>query len=332
MDTPGIGLSLLAGILSFLSPCVLPLLPSYLSYVGGVTIGQMKSSARPGHRSGLFLNTLLFTLGFSVVFVALGVLFSGSALLLPNATTILNLVAGIIVVLFGINIVFDLVGALNIEKRLHFRKRPRGRVGSFLVGVAFAAGWTPCIGPILTSILFLAGTSGRAITGVVYLTVYSAGLSLPFLLSALFFNRATTLLNRAKRYFPAIRIVSGLLLVAIGVLIATGRFQNLNITLYRSAAAINNWAESNPLESRFVPGSILAVFSILLIAMPILRRLKRHEEPDPISGDESRESGRSLPWVAGILSLAGALIATLQFTGAIDVLNAVSGWLQFQGL
>ena len=321
MDTPGIGLSLLAGVLSFLSPCVLPLLPSYLSYVGGVTIGTMKDD--PDTRPGLFVNTLLFCLGFSVVFITLGVLFSGSALLFPNATTILNIVAGIIVVLFGINIVFDLISVLNIERRLHFRNRPRGRIGSFFIGVAFAAGWTPCIGPILTSILFLAGSSGSVFSGVVYLTIYSIGLSIPFLLSALFFNRATETLRRVKRYFPAIRIASGLLLIAIGVLIGTGRFQNLNIALYRLATALSNWAESNPLGSKIVPGSIVAIVSLLLITMTIKGRLKNKS----IDG-----AGSGPVWVVSILSITGVFVATLQFTGVINVLNAVSGWLRFQGL
>jgi len=320
MDTPTLGLSLLAGLLSFVSPCVLPLLPSYLGFVGGVTIKEMQEDA--SIRRGLFVNTLFFVLGFSVVFVTLGVVFSGSALLAPGATQVINIVAGSIVVLLGLNIMFDFIKVLNMEKRFHFTGRPRGKVGSFVVGLAFAAGWTPCIGPILTGILFLAGSSGTVGTGILYLSVYSAGLAIPFLLTALFFNRATGLFAKVKRHFKAIRIGSGALLVAIGLLIAFGRFQNLNIALFRAATAAGRWAESNPTASRVLPSVILALLALLAL-VPAMRRIVRNS---------SSAQARKLPVV--LLSIGAVLLvlAVLQVAGTLNAMDAVSAWLRFQGI
>ena len=317
MTAPTLGLSLLAGLLSFLSPCVLPLLPSYLSFVGGVTLKEMQEDA--SIRRGLFVNTLFFVLGFSVVFVTLGVVFSGSALFAPGATRTINLIAGIIVILLGINIVFDFIKVLNLERRFHFTRRPKGKVGSFLVGLAFAAGWTPCIGPILTGILFMAGSAGTVGTGVLYLSVYSAGLAIPFLLTALFFNRANGLFARIKKHFRLIRIISGLLLVGIGLLIATGRFQNLNILLFRAASAAARWSDANPTAATLVPALLLAVIAGL-IALSAVRFWRSSAAP------------RRVPW--GRIVACGALVVTvvLQLAGVVDLMSGISAWLQFQGI
>lgn len=347
MDTPTIGLSFAAGLLSFLSPCVLPLLPSYLSFVGGVTIKQMQQDVEV--RRGLVVNTAFFVLGFSVVFITLGVVFSSSALLFPNLTRYINIVAGAIVVVLGLNIIFDFIAVLNMERRLHLRKRPNGKVGSFLVGLAFAAGWTPCIGPILTSILFLAGASGRVATGVLYLAIYSAGLSVPFLLTAIFFNSATGLFQKIKKHFLSIRIISGLLLVFIGTLIAIGRFQNLNIGLYRTAVALNDWAESSPGPSRVVPGIVLVLLALVFLyreSARLIKRLRSADDGRPENGTEESNASADLTTsadgvcvakrvhlpVAALLGGLIMLVAVLQFAGAISVIDAVGGWLQFQGL
>ena len=347
MDTPTIGLSFLAGLLSFLSPCVLPLLPSYLSFVGGVSIKQIQEGAAV--RRSLMMNTTFFVLGFSAVFIALGVFFSSSALLFPNATKYINFVAGALVVVLGLNVIFDFVSVLNIERRLHLRKRPKGGVGSFLIGVAFAAGWTPCIGPILTSILFLAGASGRVATGILYLAIYSAGLSVPFLLTAFFFNRATSLFQKIKKHFLTIRVVSGLLLVTIGVLIFTGRFQNLNIALYRSALVLNDWAEQSPSASRLIPGIVLAVIALIPMIYFGVKLFVRNsagrqrEEPVPkmdvtfrisSSGDGATlipQRRARVPLAIGFGAIL-LIVATLQLTGVLNLISAADWWLKFQGL
>lgn len=320
MDVPTIGLSFLAGLLSFVSPCVLPLLPSYLSFVSGATLSQMRDDATI--RRAVFLNTVMFVLGFSVVFVVLGVIFAGSALLFPGATQVINLIAGSIVILLGLNIIFDFVTVLNLEARFHLKDKPRGLLGSFLVGLAFAAGWTPCIGPILTGILFLAGTAGNVGSGVLYLSVYSAGLAVPFLLTALFFGAATTLFARIKRHFAAIRAVTGSILVAIGFLIAVGRFQELNIWLLRSATSVSRWAAANPQASRILPAVALGALAVLAL-LPSVFRFRRRKETG-----EARILRPAGVTVASLL----IVIAAMQAAGVVDLMSFVSRWLAFQGL
>ncbi|GHV64291.1 hypothetical protein AGMMS49587_16380 [Spirochaetia bacterium] len=173
MDTGqlSIFLAFAAGLLSFLSPCVLPIIPSYLCIIGGV-------------RSHLVAGTVSFILGFSAVFIVLSILLSTTLFLLGGISRYITIAAGIIVIILGLNVIFDFLSFLNYEKRFHLNKRPRGIAGTFLAGAAFGAGWTPCVGPILGSILLLAGQSGKTATAALYLAVYSAGLGLPFLLAA----------------------------------------------------------------------------------------------------------------------------------------------------
>ncbi|TVR04180.1 MAG: cytochrome c biogenesis protein CcdA [Spirochaetaceae bacterium] len=316
MSTPTLGLSLLAGILSFLSPCVLPLLPSYLSFVSGTAVGAIRDGVAP--RRLLLLNTLMFVLGFSLVFVALGVLFAGTALLFPGAIRTIDIIAGSIVVVLGLNIIFDFVKVLNLEARLHLSRKPAGLAGSFLVGLAFAAGWTPCIGPILTSILFLAGTSGNVGMGVLYLSVYSAGLAIPFLLTALFFGSATSLFARIKNHFGAIRMVTGLFLVSLGLLIALGRFQELNVWLLRTASVIAQWESAHPQGARLIPAVLLIAIATGSLAPALVRAIRR-DQPVLRAG-------------GALAAITLGLVATLQLAGTIDLVGLVSRWLRFQGL
>ncbi len=158
-----------AGVLSFLSPCVLPLIPSYLSLVGGVSVHELDGKRR--QRSKVFIRTVLFVLGFSTVFILLGVLFSGTGGFLTGATQIVNIVAGSLIILLGLNFVFNFWKFLNFEKKLHMRSSPTGSVGALLLGMAFGAGWTPCVGPILASILCLAGSSRQILQGTALLAV-----------------------------------------------------------------------------------------------------------------------------------------------------------------
>jgi cytochrome c biogenesis protein CcdA len=189
-------LAFVAGLLSFLSPCVLPLIPSYLSFVSGVSFKDLGEAGAV--RWMILSRTVFFVAGFTIVFVALGILFSGPALLFSNASRWINFGAGLVVVLLGINIAFDLVGALNVERRFHTTRRPTGYLGAILVGMAFGAGWSPCIGPILASILFLAGTQGEAGRAAILLLVYSLGLGLPFLVTGAAFTRVSAYLQRGE--------------------------------------------------------------------------------------------------------------------------------------
>jgi len=206
-----------AGALSFLSPCVLPLIPSYLCVIGG-------SPSSTEDRPRLIARTISFISGFSVVFIVLSIIFSSTFILINNIFQYINLVSGIIVIILGLNIVFDFLSLLNYEKRFHLKNKPKGLIGAFLAGGAFGAGWTPCVGPVLTGILFLAANSGHVWRSVIYLIFYSAGLGLPFLLASFFFNAFVKISAKLRTYIPLIRRISGVLLIVIGVLIITGRY------------------------------------------------------------------------------------------------------------
>ncbi|MDR1114263.1 MAG: cytochrome c biogenesis CcdA family protein [Candidatus Margulisbacteria bacterium] len=225
-----LGLSFTAGLLSFFSPCVLPLLPSYLCLLGGFTPEQLKQDAPP--LNGYFLSrTLGFICGFSLVFIALSLLFASGFSLLGGAALYIRWLAGLVIIALGLNILFDFLAFLNYEKRFHFARWPRGTGGALLAGLAFGAGWTPCIGPILASILLLAGQSGQAGAAALYLTAYSAGLGLPFLLAALFLERFWRVTSRLRTALPIIQKISGVLLIVIGLLVLTGHLQALTVLL-----------------------------------------------------------------------------------------------------
>jgi cytochrome c-type biogenesis protein len=313
--TPDINflLAFVAGLLSFLSPCVLPLIPSYLSFVSGVSFKDLGEAG--AIRWMILSRTVFFVAGFTIVFVALGLLFSGPALLFSNASRWINFGAGLIVVLLGINIAFDLIGALNVERRFHTTRRPTGYLGAVLVGMAFGAGWSPCIGPILASILFLAGTQGEAGRAAILLLVYSLGLGLPFLVTGAAFTRVSAYLQRIKPYFGAIRVGSGVFLVAMGLLIMFGRFQQLNGWLLSAGSQVERWAATHP-------GPATVIFGVGPILLAVLIPLVRGAR-----GKRLRPGTFGLV-VAILLAAAGGL----HLAGVINLAGLVAGWLQYQGV
>jgi cytochrome c-type biogenesis protein len=212
-----------AGLLSFLSPCILPLIPAYLSFVSGVSLSEMRKEETDAKSSAKVLsNALFFVFGFSFVFVALGASATFLGKFLIAEIGILRKVAGVLVILLGLLVmgVFR-IGFLDQERRYHQKTKSFGLFGSFLVGMAFAFGWTPCIGPILAAILFVASTKETLVQGIGLLGVYSAGLGIPFLLAALAVDRFLRVSSWIKKHFQAIRIVSGLLLIGVGILMLT---------------------------------------------------------------------------------------------------------------
>jgi cytochrome c-type biogenesis protein len=214
-----------AGFLSFVSPCVLPLIPGYISFVSGVSLEEMRGdSAARATRSQVFLTSVAFVLGFSIVFVALGATATAIGKFMLAQLPLLSKVAGIILIIFGLHTmgVFRLA-FLETEKRMHAQRKPAGPLGAMLVGVAFAFGWTPCIGPILGGILAIAGSKNSISEGVTLLAVYSLGLGIPFLLTSLAIDQFFSATKRIRRYYHAIELTSGVLLVAIGLLIFTGQ-------------------------------------------------------------------------------------------------------------
>ncbi|MBA7647529.1 hypothetical protein ES703_55301 [subsurface metagenome] len=202
--------------------------------------------------------------GFSLVFMVLGIVLSATFGLAGNLSTIINIVAGLIVILLGINIIFDFWKVLSIEKRFRLKQKPSGGIGSLLFGMAFGAGWSPCVGPILGSILLLAGTTGKLWQALALLFVYSAGLGLPFLLTGFFFSAAIEQFEKIKPHLNKIRIVSGMFLVFIGLLILLGRLQRINIFLFSMSAGLQNWESADPLGARLVFGLAFLVFCLVV--------------------------------------------------------------------
>jgi cytochrome c-type biogenesis protein len=225
-----------AGLLSFISPCVLPLIPGYLSYISGLSLDEMRGAAplagggvavtAPVHvKRRILLSSLAFILGFTVVFVAIGATATAVGQLVNQKLPLLGRIAGIVIIIFGLHT----MGVLRIEwlyqeKRVQTQRKPPGTLGAFFVGIAFAFGWTPCIGPILSGILFLAGSRDTVWQGVRLLLVYSIGLGVPFFATAIAINRFFAALARIRRHYHKIELVSGALLVGIGLLIFTNKF------------------------------------------------------------------------------------------------------------
>ena len=219
-----------AGLLSFASPCVLPLVPSYITYITGVSFKELTDAeARSKLRWATISHSFCFIIGFSLVFVLMGASATYLGQLLVQYQYWIMKGGGVLIILLGIHFTGIInIPFLHIEKRFEMRKRPLGYVGSFVVGVVFAAGWTPCIGPILSTILIYASTSKSVVTGILLLTYYSVGLGIPFFLSSLAFNSFLSAFDKIKRYMRIINIVSGLFLIGIGILFLTDTFKEIN--------------------------------------------------------------------------------------------------------
>ncbi|MDR0787882.1 MAG: cytochrome c biogenesis protein CcdA [Gemmatimonadota bacterium] len=236
MEGQGLGLTVafLAGLLSFLSPCVFPLIPSYVTFITGMSLDELMAGdlARERARRAVLVHGLLFIAGFTLVFVTLGASATFLGSLLRYASDWVGRVGGLLLILFGLYLlgVLRLPGAER-EWRVHLSDKPLGYLGTVLVGVTFAAGWTPCIGPVLGGILTLAGTSGSVTSGMWLLFVYSAGLAIPFLLAALLMRHFLPGMRRMSRWLPWVSRISGGLLVVLGILMITGSFTVLSATL-----------------------------------------------------------------------------------------------------
>lgn len=210
-----------AGLLSFVSPCVLPLVPSYISYITGLSVEQLTdASEREKFKKAIVLNSLLFIAGFSVVFIAFGASASFLGQMLITYQDYIRRIGGALIVIFGLYLLGILnLNFLKMEHRYQFRSRPAGYLGSFMIGVAFAAGWTPCVGPVLGSILLYASTTDSLLNGVVLLTCYSLGLGLPLFLTALGVDRFLAYFKELRVYLWGVSTVSGVLLILVGVMI-----------------------------------------------------------------------------------------------------------------
>lgn len=212
----------LGGILSFLSPCILPLIPSYVSYITGVSFDDFRSGNKTLIRKLTIINSSAFIIGFSSVYILLGVFSSFVGYILSAYYDVIRIVGGIIIIFFGLYVMGIIkINVLSTEHRIHLHSKPHGWLGSFIIGLAFGAGWTPCIGPILGSILLYAGTSGSVGYGFKLLVVYSAGLGIPFMVTALAINTFLSHYGAIQKYMRLIMILSGLLLIAFGITLLT---------------------------------------------------------------------------------------------------------------
>jgi len=213
-----------AGLVSFLSPCVLPLVPGYVSLISGVGVEELKGQETQLLRK-MMLNSISFILGFSIVFITLGAISTEVGQLLARYKSTLAQIAGVVIILFGLHLtgIFR-INALYADKRLHGVKGGSTAGGAFLIGFAFAFGWTPCVGPILAVILGFAAAQDSVVKGIALLAVYSMGLAVPFLLTSFGLERFLKFYARFRSHMHAIEVASGALLIGLGVLLLLGRF------------------------------------------------------------------------------------------------------------
>ena len=223
MENVGIVTAFLFGLLSFISPCVLPIVPGYLSFISGVSFEEMQNSEnRARVRNRILLNSAFFVMGFSVVFISLGASATFIGQFLHNQISLISKIAGVVIIIFGLHMigVFK-IPFLNYEKRFHTEGKKLGLVGAFVVGLAFAFGWTPCIGPILAAILAIASQQDSVGEGILLLSSYSLGLGIPFLITGLSLSAFYNAFNKFKRHLHTVEVVGGVMLVAVGALIMT---------------------------------------------------------------------------------------------------------------
>lgn len=231
----------IAGLLSFLSPCVLPLIPAYLCFLGGASLDDLmaQDGVEKGIKRQVFISAFAFSLGFATVFIALGAGATAISGYLMENMGWLSKIAGAVIVIFGLHYagVFR-IGFLNFEKRFHVENKPSGLVGSYVLGLAFAFGWTPCVGPILATILMVASSSEDVMYGISLLSMYAAGLAIPFMLAALAVEPFMAFLARFRKHMRTIEITIGALLIATGIAIFTGDLAELAFTLQEMFPAL----------------------------------------------------------------------------------------------
>jgi cytochrome c-type biogenesis protein len=224
-----VGAAFVAGLLSFFSPCVLPIVPPYLAWLAGLSFAEVNDEdIAPNAQRRIFLATLFFVLGFSTVFILLGATASTVGQALARYFDILSIIAGAAIFVMGLHFlgVFR-IALLYREARVNVEKKPAGAIGAYLMGLAFAFGWTPCVGPILAAILFVAAGRESASEGALLLAVYAAGIGIPFLLAGLFASRFIRFAGRFRKHMRKIEIAVGVMLVITGLLFMTGQMSRI---------------------------------------------------------------------------------------------------------
>ena len=234
-----LGLAFLAGLVSFLSPCVFPIVPSYVGFVTGLTLDELRDGARADARRQAALHSALFVFGFSLIFVALGASATALGEVLRRSLPLLQQIGGIVIAIFGLYLLGVLrLPALMRERRVHLASKPAGKAGSVVAGMAFGAGWTPCVGPVLASVLLYASMEQTMARGMVLLGAYALGLGIPFFLSAVALNWFLAGSARVRRWLLPLERVAGAALLIVGVLLFSGQFAALSSFLSQYTPAI----------------------------------------------------------------------------------------------
>ncbi len=235
-------IALLAGLISFISPCVLPLVPIYMAYISGMSVKDLEGEKKPTLK--IFINSLFFVLGFTIIFTLFALLFYGASTLFGAGFQIwFNRVAGLVLVIFGLHIMGVItIPFLNYEARINnsSQKKKAGILPSFIMGVVFAAGWSPCVGPILASILTLASDASTAGNAVILLVSYSLGIGIPFILTGLATTRLMKLFKGIKKHYKVVEIVAGAFLIILGILIAFDLISVISSWITRAFPGLSN--------------------------------------------------------------------------------------------
>lgn len=314
-EAPNIFAAFVAGLLSFLSPCVLPLIPSYLAMLAGTTVSGIRDAEAAGRRRVLF-RSVAFVAGFTLVFILLGLAFSRATSLIGGTSRTVAIVAGVAVVFLGLNVAFDFVKMLNIERRIHLTRRPDGMASALLFGAAFAAGWSPCVGPMLASILFLAG-SGSSLDAGILLGAYSLGLALPFLAAGAFFGKLEGVFVFFKKRMRAIKLASGALLVAIGLSMLVGDFRLLPGRFAKWGYSLEGLTGTEAVIAKWV---FVAVYGAIAVVAAFLGR------------KAVLSAGATKKGFAIIFAVTFGALAILEAMGILDSAGLVAAWLRFQGI
>jgi cytochrome c-type biogenesis protein len=213
-----------AGILSFFSPCVLPLIPAYFTFITGFSIEELTEKYNSEIRKKVFLSTFLFVLGFSLVFILMGASASYLGGLMYTYKKLIRIIGGILIIILGIHLTGIIrIPGLDFEKRITLEKKPLHFLGTLIIGMAFGAGWSPCIGPLLGSILIIAGSQETVWQGVILLGIYSAGLAIPFIIISIFINFLLTFIKKASKVLRYVNVVAGVVLIVVGLILVSNK-------------------------------------------------------------------------------------------------------------
>ena len=219
-----------AGLLSFFSPCILPLIPAYFTYITGYSLEELTKEASSAIRARVIRSTIAYIIGFSIIFILMGASASYLGKTIFKYKDIIRWAGGVLIILFGIHLTGIIrFTKLDIEKRIHFKQKPLHLFGNVLVGMAFGAGWSPCIGPLLGSILVLASNQNTILKGILLLAIYSAGLAIPFLIISIFINFLIIFIRRATQFMAYFNIGAGILLILMGLLLIANKLYLLNV-------------------------------------------------------------------------------------------------------